>query len=42
LGVFEKLFRDGGLVLLSGSDLDVERSAERVDDRVDLRRESTA
>jgi hypothetical protein len=41
LCVFEELFGDGGFVLLARRDLDVERSAVRVDDRVEFRREST-
>ena len=39
--MFEKLFGDGRLVLLTRRDLDVERPAVRVDDRVELRGEST-
>jgi hypothetical protein len=41
LRVLEELFRDRGLVLLPGRDLDVERPSVRVDDGVDLRGEST-
>lgn len=41
LRMFEERFGDGGFVLLARSDLDVERSAVRVDDRVEFRREST-
>jgi len=37
----EELFGDCGFVLLSGRDLDVERAPCRIDERVDLRREST-
>ena len=39
--MLEKLFGDGGLVLLTRRDLDVERAPVRVDDRVELRGEST-
>lgn len=41
LRVFEERFGDGGFVLLARRDLDVDRPAVRVDDRVDFRREST-
>jgi hypothetical protein len=41
LCVFEERFGDGGFVLLARRDLDVDRPAVRVDDRVDFRREST-
>jgi hypothetical protein len=39
--MFEKLFGDGRFVLLTRRDLDVERPPVRVDDRVELRGEST-
>jgi hypothetical protein len=41
LSVLEELLGDSRLVLLAGRDLDVERAPLRIDDRVDLGREST-
>lgn len=41
LGMSQKTRRDGDLVLLAGRQLDVKRTSLAVDDRVNLRREST-
>lgn len=41
LRMFDEFVGDRGLVLLPRRDLDVERPAERVDDRVEFRGEST-